>query len=664
MAVQVHKTYRLGDFLLEPENHRLTRQDLPVSLSKKRFAVLVYLIGHRDSLVPRRELLDQFWDGSEVYEENLTKCISEIRKALNDQQKPHRFIETVPAVGYRYIGPFTEEAPELKPSVFAAERIRGVKIVVEEDDGRNTEVVSERALPAQLPTPASRELSLKSSRRRSWLVPFLLVGAFFITAASAFVIYRSRSHAAAVSPEPIRSLAVLPFKPINAQSRDEYLELGMADALIAKLSNVKQLIVRPTSAVRKYTSLEQDPIAAGREQKVDAVLDASVQKLGDRVSVTVRMLRVADGAALWSFRCQDACIDIFAAQDAISEQIAQVIKASLSNEEKRLMAKHYTDNKEAYQDYVKGRYYWNKKTAEEIKKSIYYFQSAIDKDPMYALAYAGLSDAYHSQHIYDQEHALQAIPRARAAALKAIEIDDTLAAAHASLAPLKWIYDWDFAGGEAEFKRAIELDPNYSTAHHWFGLCLSNAGRHDEAITEIKRAAELDPLSPMISTDVGLVLSYAGKYDEAIKQFRETLELNPDFFEARHLLGQTFIFKGMYTEALSEYQRMFDSGFSVFAVTGEMGYAYAKIGKSEEALKILRELTDQENSDEGVLAAERALVYTGLGNKDEAFKLLNKLAERHDNWLRLLNTYPLLDDLHSDPRFAQLVRRVGLPQQS
>ena len=656
MSVQIQKKYLLGDHELDAGSHSLARGDSPIPLSRKRFQVLLCLVEERDRLVTRQELLERFWDGHEVYEENLTKCISEIRKALGDQ-KPHRFIETIPAVGYRYIGSCAEIARQPEPSVFAVEKTRGLRVVVEEEGEQSNGYASAR--PLLSPAVAKRV------SKTTWIVSALSISVLITVIASAVATHRFTSRAG-IAPSltnhsPIRSLAVLPFKPINSQNRDEYLELGMADTLIAKLSNVKQLIVRPTSAIRKYTTIDQDPVAAGREQGVDAVLDASIQELGDRVSVTVRLLRVADGSTLWSFRCEDACADVFAAQDAISEQIAQAIKASLSDDEKRLLAKHYTDNKDAYQEYLKGRYYWNKKTAEEIKKAIYYFQSAIDKDPTYALAYAGLSDAYHAQHIYDLPHAPRAIPRARAAALKALEIDDTLAAAHASLAPLKWIYDWDFGGGETEFKRAIELDPNYSTAHHWYALCLSNIGRHEEAIPEIKRAAELDPLSPMISTDVGLVLSYARKYDEAIAQFHETLEMTPDFFEAHHLLGQTLIFKGMFAEALSEYQKLADTGVSILGIEGEIGYAYAKAGKTDEALEILRELKEQVKSDEGLLMAERAFVYTGLGNKDEAFKLLNKLADRHDNWLRLLNTYPLLDDLHSDPRFTELTRRVGAP---
>jgi TolB-like protein/Flp pilus assembly protein TadD len=487
----------------------------------------------------------------------------------------------------------------------------------------------------------------------------ILVGILIaVIAAALTIVLWLRGRTNQVQTSAIKSIAVLPFKPINAAVHDEYFELGMADTLIAKLSSLKQLIVRPTSAVRKYASIEQDPLAAGREQGVDAVLDANVQKLDDRLRVTVRLLRVADGSALWSFRCEDACTDVFAAQDAISDQIAQAIKVSLSDDEKRLLAKHYTDNKAAYLDYLKGRYYWSKKTPEEINKAISYFQSAIDNDPTYALAYAGLSDAYHAQYIYDHTHAQQAIPRARAAALKALEIDDTLAAAHASLAPLKWIYDWDHVVGEAEFKRAIDLDPNYPTTRHWYALCLSNIGRHEEAIAQIKRAAELDPLSPMVSTDVGLVLSLARRYDEAIEKFHETLEMSPDFFEAHHLLGQTLIFKGIYAEALSEYEKMSASGVSLDGIKGEIGYAYAKLKRTEEAFKILRELKKDTKSDEGVLVAEQAFVYAGLGDKDEAFKLLNRLADRHDHWLRLLNTYPLLDDLHSDARFSDLLMRV------
>jgi len=626
--------------------------------------VLLYLIEERHRLVTRQELLELFWDGHEVYEENLTKCISEIRKALADQRKPHQCIETVPAVGYRYIGPVKEEQQQFEPSVFTIEKTRGVRVVVEESDGAHDALVPEKTLRDRPATEAHPRL-LKGAKRTAWFFAALSCVVIALTAGVVFIYSHragvAKSDSAAAKPEmaPIRSLAVLPFKPINSQNRDEFLELGMADALIAKLSGVKQLIVRPTSAIRNYTKIDQDPISAGHEQGVDAVLDASVQRVGDRISVSVRLLRVADGSSLGSFRCEDACTDVFAAQDAISEQIARAIKVSLSDEEKRLLAKHYTENKEAYLDYLRGRYYWNKKTPDELRKAIYYYQAAIDKDPTYALAYAGLSETYMSQDIYDHEQATRAIPRARAAALRALEIDDTLAAAHAALAPLKWIHDWDFTGGEKEFKQAIALDPNYPETHHWYALYLMERARHEEAIAEIKRAAELDPLSPMISTDVGLVLSFARKYDEAIAQFRETLEVAPNFFEAHHLLGQTYLFKAMYSEALGEYQKMSDGGVSAAYVKGEIGYAYAKAGRVDEARKILRELEEQDNADDSIMIAETSFVYIGLGNKDEAFKLLNKLAARHDHWLRFLDTYPFLDDLRADPRFPGLRDRVG-----
>jgi DNA-binding winged helix-turn-helix (wHTH) protein/TolB-like protein/Flp pilus assembly protein TadD len=668
MAVEIQKKYLLDDYELDAGRHSLVREGVPIPLSRKRFQVLLCLLEERHRLVSRHELLERFWDGHEVYEENLTKCISEIRKALADQKKPHRFIETVPAVGYRYIGSFAEATRQLEPSVFAVERTRGVRVVVEEDNERATPRDGE-----QVPATPVEDLGVLSKparvRQSSRFVAVLSSCAVIASVAGAIFIYshragllKSNSAAATTGLAPIHSLAVLPFKPINAQKRNEYLELGMADALIAKLSNVKQLIVRPTSAIRNYNNIDQDPLAAGREQGVDAVLDASIQKLGDQVSVTVRLLRVADGSSLWTFRCADNCADVFAAQDSIAEQIAQAIKVSLSDEEKTRLAKHSTESKEAYQDYLRGRYYWNKKTPEELKKAIHFYQSAIDKDPTYALAYVGLSEAYNSQDIYDHEHAPQAIPRARAAALKALEIDDTLAAAHAALAPLKWIHDWDFAGGEREFKQAIALDPNYAETHHWYGLYLMERARHEEAVAEIKRAAELDPLSPMISTDVGLVLSFARKYDEAIAQFRETLEVAPNFFEAHHLLGQTYMFKGQFAEALGEYRKMSDGGVSNDYVKGELGYAYAKVGKLDEAHRILRELEEQANADDGVVVAETSFVYIGLGNKDEAFKLLNKLGARRDHWLRFLDTYPFLDDLRSDPRFSDLQRRVGLSQ--
>jgi len=290
-------------------------------------------------------------------------------------------------------------------------------------------------------------------------------------------------------------MAVLPFKPLVASDRDEYLEMGMVDVLITKLSNIRQLKVRSISSVRKYADLQQDPIAAGRELQVEAVLDGSIQRIGDRVRVTVRLLNVQDGISLWADKFDEPFTNIFALQDSISERVAAALPLNLSREEKDRLSRHYTENTEAFQLYLKGRYFWNKRTEEGFRKGIDYFNQAVRDDPNYAMAYTGMSDCYALLSDFGFVSPKEGFPKAKEAATRALAIDEKLAEAHTSLGHVKRDYDWDWPGAEQEFKRAIELNPNELSAHQWYAVYLSALGRHQEAIAEIKRALDLDPLS-------------------------------------------------------------------------------------------------------------------------------------------------------------------------
>src|SRR5438874_3784686 len=509
MAVQIHKVYLLGDFQLEPGNHLLKRQGAPVSLNKKRFQVLVYLIEQRARLVPRQELLDKFWDGSEVYEENLTKCISEIRKALDDQKKPHRFIETVPAVGYRYIGPFAEKVPELKPSVFAAEKMRGVKIVVEEDDGLNGELVSEKVLPVKRHAPEVREFQQESSPRSSWLLPAILGGAIIVIAASAFVIYRSRTRAATASA-PIRSIAVLPFKNLSGNQAEDYFGDGMTESLITSLSKIEGLKVISSSSVFHFKDQQIDPREVGKQLNVGAVLEGTVRKDQDSIRVAVRLVSADNGQVLWVSDTNDKTLhDIFGLQDEIARNVVARLSIKLNQEGAQRLARRYTENVEAYQLYLRGRYHWDKFTVPDIKRSIDYFQQAINLDPKYPLPYAGLADAYCMLNGLGAASPDEVIPKAKEAVAHALELDDALPEAHTSAGVVKDFYDWDFAGAEREFKRAIELNPSSSTAHELYGKVLPDMrGGFDEAFVEVKHALDLDPFSVSISETLGELLFY------------------------------------------------------------------------------------------------------------------------------------------------------------
>jgi tetratricopeptide (TPR) repeat protein len=425
----------------------------------------------------------------------------------------------------------------------------------------------------------------------------------------------------------------------------------MADALITKLSNIRQISVRPTSAVLKFADAGRtDPVAAGRELTVDSVLEGSIQRAGDRVRVTVQLVSVRESRPLWAHSFDERLTDIFAVQDSISAQVAQALTLKLTGEEQRLLAKRYTENVEAYQSYLRGRFFWNKRNAESLDKSITYFNEAIMRDPAYALAYAGLADAHSVIGFYQfgklpPEESYQ---KAKAAALKALELDDSLAEAHASLALSVGDVDGDEAAAEREFKRAIELNPNYATAHHWYSDFLATAARPDEAMNEIKRALELDPLSLVINATLGERLYQARRYDEAIAHLRKTLEMDANFGPAHYLLGLALEQKGLYEEAISELSKARTlSGNNPWMVSA-LGHTLALSGKRNEAQRVLTELREL-SKVRHVTPYDFAIVYQGLGQPNEVKEWLQKL--RKENLGRTLHNDPRMDALQQDARF-------------
>ena len=452
-------------------------------------------------------------------------------------------------------------------------------------------------------------------------------------------------------------MAVLPFKPLVPSDRDEYLEMGMVDVLITKLSNIRQLKVRSISTVRKYADLQEDPVAAGRELQVEAVLDGSIQRVGDRVRVTVRLLNVQDGTSMWADKFDEPFTNIFALQDSISQRVAAALPLNLSGEEKARLSRHDTENTEAYQLYLKGRYFWNKQTEESFRKGIDYFNQAIGDDPNYALAYAGMSDCYALLSDFGFVPPIEGFPKAKEAATRALAIDEQLAEAHTSLGHVKRDYDWDWPGAEQEFKRAIELNPNYPSARQWYAVYLSSLGRHQEATAEIKRALELDPLSLPVNSVTARVLYLARQYDQAIEQSHKTIEMDPTFASAYQNLGRSYEQKRMYAEAVATFQELNK------AVPGHglafLARADALAGRTDEAQKILAQLKEL-SARRYVSPYQIAMIYAGLGDKEQALAWLERAYQQRVHNLVFLKVEPELDGLRSDPRFVDLMRRVGL----
>ena len=457
----------------------------------------------------------------------------------------------------------------------------------------------------------------------------------------------------------VRSIAVLPFKPLNPDDGDEYLGLGIADALITRLGNIRKIIVRPTSAVRKYTGLEQDPVEAGRELRVESVLEGGIQRSGERIRVTVQLVDISNSAPLWADKFDEKFTDIFTVQDSISEKVAGSLMLKLTSEERRLLTKRYTENTEAYRLYLQGLHYKNKGTKDSALKAIEYFNHAIEIDPHYALAYTGLAGSYcWLSHVYSDPR--ETAPKAKAAAERALELDDSLAEAHTSLARLSISYDWNWPAAEREYLRAIELNPNYAEAHQWYGFYLTVMGRFDEAIREIDRAQELDPLSFMRSAFRGWSLYFARRYDEAIEQFRKLVEMDPNFHMAYWGLGMAYDEKGEFSEAIAEFQKALSTpdGGGAEMIT-RLGHVYATSGKKEEAQRLLAELEEM-SARRYVSPMLMARIHTGLDEKERAFEFLERAFTERSPWMVYLKVDPVFDNLRSDPRFANLVRRMGL----
>jgi TolB-like protein/Flp pilus assembly protein TadD/class 3 adenylate cyclase len=460
-------------------------------------------------------------------------------------------------------------------------------------------------------------------------------------------------------PQRKKRIAVLPFKPLSSENRDQALELGMADALITKLSNSRQIIVSSLNSVRKYGDLEQDPVAAGRELWVNSILEGNVQKSGERVRVTARLINVANGSSLWAGTFDEKFTDVFGVQDAISQKVADALALRLSGEEKKRLTKRYTENVDAYQLYLIGRYHWDKFTPPDIRKAIGFFQQAIDLDPNYALAYFGLAQANLSLAFSADVPSKDCLPQAKAAAMKALEIDDSLAEAHASLAFSIAFFDWDWTGAEREAKRAVALNPDSGMAHFAYAHVLSNLGRHDEAASEGGQAIALEPVFPLFRAIVAMFLHHAGHNDEAYAGLQKALELEPNFWIAHVTLGKVLIQQGKYAEAIAEFEKAKELSHGNSEAIASIGYVAALAGDASKARAVLGELKTL-SRQRYIPLHNIALVYNGLGEQSEALFWLEKAYDERDVLVSLLQVDPKWDSLRSNPHFVAILKRIGL----
>ncbi len=523
--------------------------------------------------------------------------------------------------------------------------------------------VGNPAIPEKLKKERETTAAAPSVKPAKLRKPLFLTAAILLTIALvigfwAFSHRHSQKVANALS-SPEKRIAVLPFKPLVPENRDQVLELGMADSLIAKLSNIREIVVRSLNSVRKYSGLDQDPVAAGRELEVSSVLEGNVQKSSDRIRVSARLINVADGSSLWANTFDEKFTDVFAVQDVISQKVADALALRLSGEENKRLTRRYTENVEAYQLYLTGRYHWNKLTPPEITKSIEFFKKAIELDPTYALAYFGLADAYRSLAPTSEVPSKDTLPQAQAAATKALELDETLAEPHATLAFIHTWYDWDWSGAEREAKRAIELNPNWSFGHIAYAQLLSVTGRSEEAIAEGARAVELDPLSLIINALNGYHLHLARRDDEAIARLKKTVELDSNFWIAHQFLGIAYIEKKRYPEAIAEFSQAVKLSGGNSEPLALNGYASVLSGDVAKGRAVLKELKSLE-SQRYLPPSNLALLSYVLGEKDEAFSWLEKAYQDRDIRLCRLKVDSKWDSMRSDPRFVEILKRIGL----
>jgi TolB-like protein/DNA-binding winged helix-turn-helix (wHTH) protein/tetratricopeptide (TPR) repeat protein len=622
-------SYRFLEFELSEEDFTLSRGSQRIALEPKSLRVLTLLVNRAGHLVDKQELLESVWPNTFVEENTLTRTVGILRRELGDSSRDSKIIETVPTRGYRFIAP-VEMLPGQAPNSLP------------EQNGNATAVL--QSSPAVLPTDKPRTPKLR------WLLP---IACLILIAITALWFWHHHLQAA-----PIRSLAVLPLNDLSPGTREEYFADGMTDELITELARIPGLRIVSRTSVMQVKGTQKPLAQIARELNVDAVVEGSVVRSGDRVRITAQLIDTRSDKHLWAQSFEGPLGDVLTLQDDVAREIASQTRTVLTPAARAELSSAKHIDPEAHDAYLKGRYYWNKRTGDGLQQGSIYFQQAIEKDPAYAAAYSGLADCNSGLAWHGFVSPDEALPKAHSAALKAIELDPQSAEAHASLA-LLLDHRWDWPGAEAEFKRALQLDSQNANAHHWYGDYLSIKGRHDEALLQARQALELDPLNLMIGTWVALRYYLARRYDLAIEQSRKTLALDPNFAAAHLLLGDSYVQAGLHKQGLAELQLAARLSGGSPLYLAQVAVAQAVAGKQAEALRIVAQL--QKTSRERYVSPYGfAQIYAALNNKEQTFKWLNAAYEDHAVWMSYLGVDPVFDRFRKDQRFQDLLLRVGL----
>ncbi len=635
---QARGRLRFGVFELDLRAGELRKHGLRVRLQEQPFQVLAALLGKPGEVVTREELQKKLWPADTFvdFDHGLNKTINKIREALGDSAESPRFVETVARRGYRFLA-------EVK--VVDAAPVRSSELATLPEPSAEARERPEPGGKPAAPKPVPPSVTLKMSA----LIVLLVMASL-----ASWKLYSWKRPATI-----IRSLAVLPLESLSSDASQDYFADGMTDELISDLGQISALRVISRTSVMAYKRARKPLPEIARELDVDAVVEGTVLRSGDQVRITAQLIEAATDKHLWSRSYEGQLRDTLALQNQVAQAIADQIRINLNSQERAALKSVRVVNPQAYESYLKGRYFWNKRTAEGLKVALAYFNQAIDEDPRYAQSYSGLADTYAL--LGDWQYAVmtpkEALPRAKAAAIKALELDSTLGEAHNSLAFCLDGFDWDFPSAGKEFQRALELNPGYATAHHWYAWHLSLLGRYDEAIEEMRKAENLDPLSLIINADLAEILLLAHSYDESIRQSRKTIEMDPNFALAHNQLGQAYLQKQLSDEAITELQKAVQLSAGSPTCLANLARAYASSGKKSEAAKLLSDLK-RRSSPRYSHAPEIAVVYAALGDKNQAMTWLEKGYEERFNPGVLLR--PGFDPLRSDPRFQEVVRRIGL----
>jgi DNA-binding winged helix-turn-helix (wHTH) protein/TolB-like protein/Tfp pilus assembly protein PilF len=624
MGQQDNHSYEFGRFRLNVAERVLLRDGEAVPLTPKVFDILVALVENGGQIVSKDDLMKRVWPNVFVEEGNLTQNISLLRKALGETPGGAQFIETVPRRGYRFAASVRQSGNGVhKP-------------------------VAETRLPSSPPVSIHNTNGQLAGIRRRTPV-FALAAGVVVIGIIGLVYFTGRGKAG--NDSPIQSIAVLPFVDESADPDAEYINDKIAESLINSLSKLPQLRVVPRSVVASYKGKEIDPRKIAAELNVRAVVTGRMRRHGDIISIQADLIDLENVAQLWGQHYDHKVSDVMLVQDDISRDIFENLRLKLNVEEKKQL--------EAYRLYLKGRNAWNKRTADELQQAIDYFNQAIAIDPNYGAAYAGLADCYNMLVVYGRLEPKEGFPKAKEAAERALDIDESSAEAHTSLAFIKFRWDWDRAATEREFLSAIKLKPAYAPAHQWYSSYLVAVERFDEAIAEAKRTEELEPLSFVASSHLGWIYYLAGQNDKAIEQCKKILDLDPSSFPARRYLGLAYEAKGMYPQAIAEFQTGVKLSGSPLMLA-LLGHAYAVAGRTAEAKQVLNDLQQLQGQQRYVSPYTVAAIYAGLGDQDQAFKWLDKAVEERDIWLMNLKVDPVFAKLRSNRRFADLLARIRL----